>query len=373
MFQFIFAGFLATLLAYLSYKNKKDSYLVFALVIMWYIAAFQDCIASDFNAYKEWFDKIRQGRMGFSLIRTDRDNVEVGWYILNKTIGYFSSSFYAVSAIVYLFVFSVFYRLLKQCPSKWRWMAVFYLYFTHGWFTSIMSAERQTLAIAFWILLFFSLREKKYIKSMILAVLGYSFHNSFLYSIPFLLLMLIPFDRINFVKFRWGWLLTLIAIFLAVILSIQSIQVELSLLFADLNEDVTNSTDIYNRYVEEITNADLAQKTTTIISRLISFIFVVLALLSNNKRNTEYNLFFVYLLLSLILMGAFGSFGSFARIFRYPLFLSLPAISYTAQNLNKEMRLLFILYTVFITMYSLISAFHTEQFVNYLDYHTIFF
>ena len=174
MIQFLLAGLLATLLSYLSYIQKKDIFLVFALAIMWYIAAFQDCIASDFISYKEMFDQIVHGRIRFSFFRADRDDVEAGWFMLNRFIGFFFNSFYAVSSIVYLFVFGVFFMLLKRCPSQWRWIAVFYLYFTPGWFTSIMSAERQTVAIAFWILVYFSLQKKFFLSLLICVILFFS-------------------------------------------------------------------------------------------------------------------------------------------------------------------------------------------------------
>ena len=183
MFIFLFAGLLAVFLAYQSQYKQWEFCLVWAFVIMWFIAAFQDCIGWDFKNYKDAFDGIMQGKIEPAFIRVDRDQIEIGYYLLCKGPGGLFGTFYTVTPIVYAIVLYPIYKLLKLAPSRWRWLAVFYFYFGVKWFLLDMSGQRQAVAIAFWILLVFALQEKRYIRAAIFVVLGIAFHNSFIYSL----------------------------------------------------------------------------------------------------------------------------------------------------------------------------------------------
>lgn len=372
MFQFVAAGLLASLFAYLSYSQKKEWYLIFSFVILWYIAAFQDCIASDFIAYKDIFENISKVK-GIFLRNSGlppKDGVEIGWYLLNRIIAFFTSNFYFVTPIVYGIIFYVFYQLIQYAPSKWRWVAIFYLYFTPGWMTSIMSAQRQSLAVAFWILLVIALLNKKYIKAAIFTILGISFHNSMLYSLPFLLLLLIPLDRINFNKHKVLWFSVFILCFFISYLYVQELVEGVSMLFGAFNSETANA---YAHYIQELEQTDLTRKWTTIIFRLILYVFIIWSFMFSEKQSTYENLFYILFIISFDLIGSMGGYGSFARIFRYIMFFSLPAISNTAFRLKKPARYVFIGYMIFSSLYSFNAAVHTEQFANYLNYHTIFF
>jgi len=373
MFQFVAAGLLASLFAYLSYSQKKEWYLIFSFVILWYIAAFQDCIASDFIAYKDIFENISKVK-GIFLRNSGlppKDGVEIGWYLLNRIIAFFTSNFYFVTPIVYGIIFYVFYQLIQYAPSKWRWVAIFYLYFTPGWMTSIMSAQRQSLAVAFWILLVIALLNKKYIKAAIFTILGISFHNSMLFSLPFLLLLLIPLDRINFNKHKVLWFSVFILCFFISYLYVQELVEGVSMFFDSLDSEVANT---YAFYIQELEQTNLTRKWTTIIFKLILYVFIIWSFVFSKEKRTAYaNLFYILFIISFDLIGSMGGYGSFARIFRYIMFFSLPAISNTAFRLKKPARYVFIGYMIFSSLYSFNAAVHTEQFANYLNYHTIFF
>jgi hypothetical protein len=373
MFQFVVAGLLASLFAYLSYSQKKEGYLIFSFVILWYIAAFQDCIASDFISYKTTFEDINLSYMkGVFLRRSEfpEDGMEIGWYILNKGIAYFSNTFYVVTPIVYGIIFYSFYKLIQYAPSKWRWVAIFYFYFTPGWMTSIMSAQRQSVAIAFWILLVIALLNKEYIKAVIFTIIGISFHNSMLYSLPFLLLLLLPLDKINFNRSRAIWFSIFIIIFFIGYLYVQELVEGVSMLFDSLDSEAVKS---YAYYIQELEQTDLTSKWTTIIFRLILYVFIIWSFIFSERKSANSSLFYILFIISYNLIGSMGGYGSFARIFRYIMFTSLPAVSNTAFRLNKPARYVFIGYMIFSSLYSFNAAVHTEQFANYLNYRTIFF
>lgn len=373
MFQFVAAGLLASLFAYLSYSQKKEWYLIFTFVILWYIAAFQDCIASDFIAYKDIFENINYSKVKGVFLRDSgfpEDGMEIGWYILNKGIALVTSDFYFVTPIVYGIIFYSFYKLIQFAPAKWRWVAIFYLYFTPGWMTSLMSAQRQSVAIAFWILLVIALLNKKYIKAVIFTILGVAFHNSIIFSLPFLLLLLLPLNKINFKKEKVIWFLFFLIIFFVCYLYVQELVEGVSMLFGAFNSETANA---YAHYIQELEQTDLTRKWTTIIFRLILYVFIIWSFMFSEKQSTYENLFYILFIISFNLIGSMGGYGSFARIFRYIMFFSLPAISNTTFRLKKPARYVFIGYMIISSLYSFNAAVHTEQFANYLNYRTIFF
>ena len=374
MIFFAFSGILATFLAYVAKNDKGRTSLFMCFFVMWFVASFQDCIGTDIIAYKEAFEKIMRGGMDFSFFRSDRDAIEIGWYLLNKGLGSLFGTFYAVMPVVYAVILYSVYKLLLYIPKQWMWVAVFFYYFGLKLFLFDMSGLRQGIAVAFWLLLVFSLKEKKYKASLVYALLGISFHNSFIFSIAFIPLIYIPYERIDFNRIG-----VKVAVFLAIIISFivgyiyfpQLVDTQTTALVSAMSE--YDESNVYTRYVMEMEGQQV--RLSTMMFTFLLLIFVATAFVSSSKeRKLPYeNMFFVLYIISFLLESFLGGFGTLPRMFRYIGFFAIPAIGITAYRLKGVFRYSFIAYMALSTLYTFWASVHTEQFEAYLNYHTIFF
>ena len=146
-----------------------------------------------------------------------------------------------------------------------------------------MSGLRQGLAVAFWLLLVFSLKEKKYKASLVYALLGVSFHNSFIYSIAFIPLIYIPYERIDFNRIG-----VKVAVFLAIIISFivgyiylpQLVDTQTTALVSAISE--YDESDVYTRYVREMEGQQV--RLSTMMFNFLLLIFVATAFVSSSKE-----------------------------------------------------------------------------------------
>ena len=374
MLFFAFSGILATFFAYMARNDKGKTSLFLCFFVIWFIASFQDCIGTDIIGYKEWYEEIMNGRMGFSFFRSDRDMVEIGWYLLNRSLGFLFGTFYAVLPVVYIIILYSVYKLLLYIPKQWQWVAVFFYYFGLKLFLFDMSGLRQGLAVSFWILLVLSLKDKNYKASIIFTLLGVSFHNSFLYSIVFIPLIYIPYERINFgrVGVKVAFFVSIIIVFAAGYFIIpQVVDTQKTALVSAMSE--YDESDVYTRYVMEMEGQQV--RMSTLLFNFLLLIFVAVAFVSSSKeKKLQYeNMFFVLYIVSFMLESFLGGFGTLPRMFRYPGFFAIPAIGITAYRLKGVFRYAFIFYMIFSTLYTFWASVHTVQFEAYLTYHTIFF
>ena len=365
---FVFAGLFATLLVYISQFDKKDRLLLFALFVIWYIASFQDSISLDFASYKLGFRQILNGSITGSFFRTDRDQVEIGWYLLCKGIDYIFPSFYAVTPIVYGFILYSLYRIIVLVPKEWRWLLIFYYYFGVKYFIFDMTGIRQGLSISCWILMALAIKEKRYKTAIIYTTLGISFHNSFLYSLALLPLILVPYEKISFNKNKALWIGVVLGFFTIIFVYLSSF-FESVMMLSFLFEDAENES-VYMSYVTEIEEHGFSW--LSLISNMLMLLFVSKAL-TNQHSSVQYcSMFYALFIITFVLDSALGGFGSLPRMFLFTAFFALPAIPNTAFHLKGLWRHAFIVYIVFAVFYSFYTKIHTEQYINFLDYHTIF-
>lgn len=375
MLIFLFAGILATLFAYLSsyYSNSKQSerninWLFLSFFVMWFVASFQDCIGMDFANYKQLFNTIKQQDIASALFRTDRDQIEIGWYLLNKVLGVFDT-FYAVTPVTYFVILYPIYKLFAYIPKKWHWITVFFFFFGIKFFLFEMSGLRQGLAVSFWILMAFAIKEKKWVKAIVFIILGSSFHNSYIYSIAFIPLLLIPYEKINFGKKAFLWVVIFAGLFTFGLLYVSRLIGTVHSL-AFIFEDAENEA-VYSAYIEEV--EVYSRSVTNFISGLIFVLFIAYAFTSRREPRKYSNMFFTLFLFTYILEASMGGFGSLPRMLRYTGIFALPAIGNTADNLKGGWRISYVFYLLLITLYSFFTAVRTDQFDSYLNYHTIFF
>ena len=369
MILFVSAGLLATLLAYLSQFDKKNHMLFMAFFIIWFIAAFQDAIGVDFASYKDGFGRILNGSVKGSFFRVEREQTEMGWYLLCKGIGTLIPSFYAVTPIVYAFILYSLYRLIVLVPAKWRWLFIFYYYFGVKFFLFDMSGMRQGVAIACWILMALSMKENKYKTALLYVVLGISFHNSFIYSLGLAPLILIPYERNKFYQRKGLWVSIILGAFILVYVYLAQITERIAGL-TFLFEDMQNE-EVYIRYITEIESHGFSW--LGLASNSIMLLFVTIAFITPKSSSPYSSMFYVLFIVFFILNSALGGFGSLPRMLLYVGFFALPAVANTGFHLKGAWRMGYLIFIVFMTFYSFFASLQTEQFIGYMNYHTIFF
>jgi len=278
-------------------------------------------------------------------------------------------TFYVVTPIAYAVILYPIYKLIKLVSPRWRWIAVFYFFFGVKYFLLDMSAIRQGMAIAFWILLVFALKEKKWWRSVIFVFLGIAFHNSFIYSLVLIPLALIPYHRIDFSRYKWLIIVGSITLFSVGLLYVSELVETIQSAYVILESSQFEGT--YSAYIKEVEVHD--RSIAGFISGLLTLVFVVVAFVSKRETEKDCNVFFVIFILVYLLDSSVGSFGSLPRMLRFPGFFALPAISYTAEQLKGVFRQAFVVFIVFMTMYTFFTSIQTDQYLAYQHYHTIFY
>ncbi len=365
MFQFAFCGLLATFFAYISQFKGKKHFLVFSLAVIAYIMGLQDGAAIDFSGYVETFKDIMNGTKdaGFLNLKERHSGgvIEIGWYTLNKVLGSIINSYHFVSFVASIFICCVIYKILKKVDSKWYWIAILYFYFINMQFC--MSGTRQTIAMMCFILVVLFIIEKKWKKMLFFAVLGTTFHNSFIIILCTTPIMLIP-DKI--IEKHINKIIAIAAlIYIVILLQSENIRQLLIVNFMSVLEE--NASD-YEHYLE-----GMSVKTTFLntIFRLLNFVFILMAFYYAKAK--ERKLIFLFLL-STYVTAVVGESSDLARINSYYTIFSIPAMCIIPSVIkNKAIRTAFILMTIVYIVK--ISIDNTDNFLfkNYNDFHTIIF
>ena len=192
MLLFLSLGLIAVSLAHLSFLKKNDIYLFFSFLVIVVVMAFQDSVSADFSEYIRLFEGILDGDIHPALFRSQSgrlDSIEIGWYGLNYLVGSLIPSYYAVAFIAQSFFCVTLAKIIRMVvPGTFRWLAVAYFYINPMLFN--MSGVRQTVAIGFFILAVCAILDnQKWYMVAILLLCGSLFHNSMVFSIPFLALV----------------------------------------------------------------------------------------------------------------------------------------------------------------------------------------
>ena len=144
---------------------KKHQHKLFALIgllIPSFTAAFRES-GVDFWTYKEIYYYIHGGGKGYT---------EWGWNVLNKIAPTHQAMLF-LAAFIFLYVI---YRALDKLVPENKAIAWFSVLIVP--YTTFFNGMRQMLAVAFVFLAMAFIFEKKYVKSIILVLLGGSLRSS---------------------------------------------------------------------------------------------------------------------------------------------------------------------------------------------------
>lgn len=157
-------------------KQRRLLYLL-AFVPMLVVSGFRYMIGVDYNSYAWIFQAITQS--------FEKTHVEVGYELLNKAWGFFSTDFVGVFVISSLIILAFFASSIYK-ESCNRLLSI-YLFITLGYFFYSMNSIRHFMALAIF---FFASRYMKtvsmsnFIKYAVLILIAASFHKIAFICIP---------------------------------------------------------------------------------------------------------------------------------------------------------------------------------------------
>ena len=365
MLLFLSLGLLAVSLAHLSFLKKNDMYLFFSFLVILVVMAFQDSVSADFKGYIETFEGIFDGKIRPALFRSQRDRLdstEAGWYLLNYLIGSVIPSFHAVAFVAlgfYCFTLSKIIHLVV--PGTFRWLAIAYFYVNPMLFN--MSGIRQTVAIGFFILAICELLDDRRWYMVVLWMLcGTLFHNSMLFSLPFLALVIFRKGKgyVPYVYMAVFAMLFMLAVFSGA--KYQELLFEASYLF------FSDNVDVYAHYLSDMDA--MAYSLKSIIRLFYPFAFSLVVLpMANRKEFT----FLVLFIIGQILYALFGFEGNMQRITLYCTAFALPSFMIIANHL-KDYRLRFIFWsgTLALNAYFLMVMLKNAQYAKFMSFNLFF-
>lgn len=176
-------------LGYVLTEKKKEKkmtivYLMVAFLVFTFLASFRYAIGFDYFSYRNIYEMIAGWTFG--------DILSYFWYepfffILCKLFSLCHCSFTMLLFGINLFLFFIAMWFIYQ-ESKSPWVSV-YLYITLQFLAYNMNLVRQSIAIAFFLLAYPYLKNRKIVPYSILICLGGLFHNSLLFLYPFYYLL----------------------------------------------------------------------------------------------------------------------------------------------------------------------------------------
>lgn len=167
-------------------KGVKNSifYLTIVFLILTALASFRYAIGFDYFSYRDIYVNMS--------IWTFGDIFHYCWYeplffIACKLFSSIGCSFQFFLFVINIFLFFIAVKFIYRY-SKLPWMSV-YLYITLQFLAYNMNLIRQSIAVAFFLLAYPYLKNRKLLPFSILFLIGGLFHNSLLFLFPFYFLL----------------------------------------------------------------------------------------------------------------------------------------------------------------------------------------
>jgi len=370
MILFLSAGLLAVLLAYFSQFKGQRGLLVLSLIIIVIIMGLQDAIGNDFSGYEDAFKEINTGRLTPGFFSSEKGDqyltIEFGWFYLNRFCAFIINDFHLVSVLVALLLCIAIYKVLIYVPSNYHWLAILLFYFSISHMILMMSALRQAFAVACFAMIVVYSFKKKIVMALLFVILGSSFHNSFIVSILFMLILFIPYNWFQ----RYKKIICLVLLISFAFISMYQGKLQENLIEQALPA-MSEDADRYSYYVENIAETSVS----TLASIFTFFVFSLTLFGLYRSCNKSEMVILLYAVLSYVALAFVGNnSGSFPRMFYYMTFFNIFASCITANHLrNPIIKAGFIVALFLTTGYSFITALTNIQYIRYLDYHTIFF
>lgn len=362
MIVLLTVSLIALLLTYLETIGKLKDGMMWGFVLVTIIAAIHYDYGNDYMSYMQTYKDITYFDFNLSSILAGDVWKEPGWALLNYAFIPFGGFFGLVAALSVL-QNVIYYKAIKRYVDKEWWpMAVFIYLFSTSLYVLNMSMMRQGLAISLFVWAFLYFKDRRIIPSLLILIAAASVHNSAKILLPFVLWGFIPMGK-RFSKYM--------SYFYAVMFVVLY-----------MNADFVNTIFMaFTTYKDFAVYSDYYANDNRTIKIGIGFIINLIPLIISllyllKKQDTEIwkrrlvciaciGSFIIPFSLIIPLIGRVGMYFSAYTIFSIP-------ITYKWIT-RKELKLLFMLIYLLITLYDYFGFFSSEVFSKeYSTYKTIF-
>lgn len=261
--------FFSSLLSFDSKRRRGFLFLSFFLLFVF--SALRYNFGNDYTSYQRWFEYIKIG--GKSPYGS-----QIGFTWLNRII----PSYYLLLAIIsFLFLWSVYHMIKANLDAELYGLAVFIFTINPYLFLMNLSAIRQSIAIALFIIAVNCAQKKQLVRYIILIAVAGLFHTSAIVLFPFY--FIINENKIN--KF-----------FVAIIAGLLILTFADEKFFNNTIQSILNFFDNsqYEHYYSDVQGNSLR-------ATLLSSIYLIYVLLNINRLSGKKLLFSKLYLISLIL------------------------------------------------------------------------
>ena len=271
---------IVSLLLILSCKDKKRKklYIILSGVFLVVYSTFRAYIGgnvvvgNDYHSYQTWFNSIQH----INIMRFNNFAFNIFMYII-KSLTNSYLLFIFLSSL--LFIYSA-YRFSLDNTKDNNYVWALYIFISFGIYELGMSAIRQWMAGALFLLAFKYIREHKFIKYALMIFLASMFHNSAL-----ILIFVYPFINIK-LSLKTKTIITAIGTILLTI----ALKYNLDLFFISLIDPT------YLLKYQEVSKELLSNYTVFIIS-MSCFLAVILFLNVYKKKAKDFNIEISYLIM----------------------------------------------------------------------------
>lgn len=176
------------------YNRHKQGAFYLLCVVYCALSAFQYMVGSDLPVYCRFYEKLNVSTFSIqALFSYSEENLQPGWVLLQFLCRFITSDFVLPKTIVAVFLNVTIFSFFKK-ESNYPFFCVF-IYALMSYLVLNFNVLRQSIAVAFFLIGYPSLKKRKYVKYAILALCAYMFHNSAWIIFAFPLLKLIRFGK----------------------------------------------------------------------------------------------------------------------------------------------------------------------------------
>lgn len=318
-----------TKLAEINFSNnrKKNGIIVsvIAILIPSILAGIRHTsIGTDVTVYVEYLFQKAQISKSYAeyLLYQGVSNIEIGYNILTFVIAkIFGNLHWLLFFIQLIIITNIYLFLYDKRESISMTLGMFIYLFT--FYNLTLNITRQTIAVSFVIYSLIFFERKKYIKTFVLFLLGFSFHSSAAIAIIMYSIILI-FDSENLSVKVKKILIALITIVVIIV------QIAYMPIIEFLTYDLNIFPEKYINYILRGYNENAILKINK-IGAIIRIIFLLLFFINKNKDKKIYSyVCFAIIELGILFMGTITS--NFIRIGYY---MYLPSLFVLASNSYK--------------------------------------
>ncbi|HCM89458.1 MULTISPECIES: EpsG family protein [Vagococcus] len=184
---------LTTALLPIKKETKDKLFLIIIGIILIFISGFRGNFSPDYGNYEHIFRTIQN--LGLKDILLGNINVEIGYALINKVVGFFTSNYNILLTIIAaIIVLSYFKKIYEYSPNV---SLSVLLLVTFGSYYTSFNTMRQFMVCALFMYAMEYVYSKKFLKYCLVAVALFFIHKSAIVMIPFYFILRVEWNKVR--------------------------------------------------------------------------------------------------------------------------------------------------------------------------------